>query len=107
MSNQKCKVKSKQSIDLAHSKERLEYRKKQISYGKNTEEYIKLEKHFRPKTPELDDRVGKRMWDGKCRKWRRDLHAFYNEQKSLEQRIAEMEKSLEQLWTEPMLTSVS
>lgn len=68
----------------------MDWRLKQISYGKNTlgyQTYIRehpcKEFHYRrdrglPMTPNANDMIGKKRWVGKLRKWRKELHFFDN-----------------------------
>jgi len=62
----------------------LQRRKKQIKYGKNTEDYTtyiqKVPKNDRssemPRTPDIHKIYSRRRWDDKVRKWKIYIHKF-------------------------------
>ncbi|KAK8810471.1 hypothetical protein WA158_007046 [Blastocystis sp. Blastoise] len=70
--------------DEESRKLRIAQRTKQIQFGKNTLGYdrycMKIEKHKRTKTdiwtPDVNEPISKRRFDGKIRKWRRELHDY-------------------------------
>mmetsp|Transcript_6611 Transcript_6611/g.11487 ORF Transcript_6611/g.11487 Transcript_6611/m.11487 type:complete len:356 (+) Transcript_6611:56-1123(+) len=66
------------------SKEFLAKRNKQIEFGKDSLSYqmyllkrpVKERLPSDPRTPRLDQACSKRAWNGRVRRWRRDLHQF-------------------------------
>ena len=64
--------------------QRLQQRKKQIEYGKDTPEYaaylraVPKEQRGRdhPRTPDITESVSKRCFDGRVKAWRRALHGW-------------------------------
>jgi hypothetical protein len=69
----------------AAAQHRLKQRQKQLDIGKRTQAYANyielIPKHTRrrrwhPDTPNPMNEYSKREWDGLCKKWRRQLHAF-------------------------------
>jgi len=70
------------------SQDATEWRKKHIAYAKNSQGYANFVKKYPNKdlryrhlnglvsTPDANEKIGKKRWVGKLKKWRKFLHQF-------------------------------